>query len=454
MAGKTVISLRLRLFLLILTPLILVAMALGYWRYTVAQHTAQDLFDRGLLSTALAISRDVAISEGDALSRTTQDLMEKAAGGEIFYHVMGPNGIYVTGYAWPPRVEGNQVAAAPTYGLANHRGKPVRVLRISELSNVANLSGSTTVTVWQHASDRQDFANSLALRAASLMGILLVCLAVLVWFGVHFGLGPLRELQAAIALRSSDDLREIARPLPVEVTGIVAALNRLFLQVRSNIETRQAFISDAAHQLRNPAAAILALAETIDGAQDPAERKKRTSELVDAARSSAHLTDQILSFERLRHHDGLWRTERFDLRDAAHEASLPFAELALMQNIHLSFEPAMQPVLIKGDRLMIIEAIRNLVDNALQHGGPSVNRITVKAAHIDDKACLTVEDNGKGLPPELAAQVLPRYGQLDTKVGSGLGLSIVKAVVERHSGMLKINRSQNGASLTISFPQH
>lgn len=78
-------SLRLRLFTLILVPLVLMATLLGYWRYTVAQRTAAELFDRALLSTALAISRDVAVSGGDALLHSTRELIADAAGGEVLY---------------------------------------------------------------------------------------------------------------------------------------------------------------------------------------------------------------------------------------------------------------------------------------------------------------------------------------------------------------------------------
>ena len=86
-------TLRFRLFVLILTPLLIVSLFLGYWRFSVAQQTANELFDRGLLSTALAISRDVASSEGDALSPSTRDLLTDASGGEVFYHATGPGDI-------------------------------------------------------------------------------------------------------------------------------------------------------------------------------------------------------------------------------------------------------------------------------------------------------------------------------------------------------------------------
>ena len=101
-------SLRLRLFALILIPLVLMAILLGIWRIQVAQRTSEELFDRTLLSAALAISRDVAVSGGDLLSFSTRDMVRDASGGEVFYHATGPGGSYMTGYAYPPLSTGSK----------------------------------------------------------------------------------------------------------------------------------------------------------------------------------------------------------------------------------------------------------------------------------------------------------------------------------------------------------
>ena len=209
-------SLRLRLFILILTPLVLIAALLGLWRFMIAQNTAKELFDDSLLSAGLAISRDVAISGGDALSPTTRSMIRDASGGEIFYHVTGPGGIYVTGYAYPPAATNPsaQEVYKPQFFEALYRQEPVRVLKMTERVTIDNLIGDATVTVWQRMADRNAFANELSIRAGILMGILLATLAIVVWFGVARGLRPLLDLQDAIDLRSPDDLSEIKRSVP------------------------------------------------------------------------------------------------------------------------------------------------------------------------------------------------------------------------------------------------
>ncbi|WP_256367983.1 sensor histidine kinase [Ruegeria sp. HKCCD9179] len=448
-------SLRLRLFTLILTPLVLLAILLGYWRYTVAQQTAQELFDDSLLSAGLAISRDVAISEGDALSPTTRSLIRDASGGEIFYHVTGPGGIYVTGYAYPPAAPNptEQDVFQPQFFEALYRDEPVRVLKMTERVTLENLVGDATVTVWQRIADRNAFANELSIRAAILMGILLVTLAIVVWFGVARGLRPLLDLQNAIDLRSPDDLSEIKRQVPVEVHGIVKTLNRLFEQVEHSIHAHQVFISEAAHQLRNPAAAVQSMAEALRGAKTDADRDKRIVELIAAAKNSATVAEQLLSLERLRQPTHQDQMDKIDFRSVVEEACAEMGVHILARGIEFEVTMLDSPITVAGDRVFLSEAIKNLLDNALKHGGAELTRISVVLQSARDTVRLTVADDGAGLTPDQSDAVFSRFSQLEPSEGSGLGLSIVSAVARRHGGQISIDPALAGASLTLELPR-
>lgn len=444
-------SLRTRLFVTILAPLLVVSVLLGIWRYHAAHDTAEALFDRGLLSAALAIARDVAISEGDALSPRTRALISDAGGGEVFYHVTGPGGIYVTGYAYPPRSSEPLSERGPLYLMAEYRGQPVRVLRMTERTTIGNLTGETVVTVWQRLSDRADWAAQLAWRAAALIGVLMATLAVVVWFGVQLGLRPLRGLLDAIDRRSPDDLSQIRRPVPAELSGIVATLNRLFGQVERSLEAHQAFISDAAHQLRNPAAALLSLAETLPDVRDSDERRRREQELIVAARKSARLANQLLSLERLRY-DAPTAAEDFDLNEVAEQVGTDMAPDLLHRDIAFSFDRSPAPLPVAGDPVLIGEAIRNLIDNALCHGGPGLTAIRLQTSREGDEASLTVADDGRGMPAEDIAIAFRRFGQLNPGAGSGLGLPIVQEVARLHGGDIRVVPSDQGATLRFRLP--
>lgn len=448
-------SLRLRLFALILGPLILMAILLGYWRYSAAQATAEDLFDRSLLAAALAISRDVAVSGGDALTPATRALIQGAAGGEVFYHATGPGGIYVTGYAYPPspgRAPGDD-RYAPTFAEAVYRGDPVRVLRVTERVTIENLTADATVTVWQRSADRHAFAMQLAARAAGLIGALLATLALVVWFGVQRGLRPLLDLQAAIAARSPYDLSTIKRPVPIETRGIVDTLNRLFVQLEGSIDAQQVFISDAAHQLRNPAAAVQSMAEAVRDAATEDARDRRIAELVGAAQAAARVANQLLSLDRLQHGAAVRPRERLDLARLAEEACADIAPSLLRQGVDFELESPPGGLWARGDAVFIAEAIKNLIDNALKHGGPGLSRISVRLARAGGMATITVADDGVGLTPEDETLAFGRFSQLEPAEGSGLGLAIVRSVADAHDGALRIDRAAAGASLTLSLPE-
>ncbi|WP_368039715.1 sensor histidine kinase [Ruegeria atlantica] len=447
-------SLRLRLFILILTPLVLLAVLLGFWRFMVAQKTAQELFDDSLLSAGLAISRDVAISGGDALSPTTRSLIRDASGGEIFYHVTGPGGIYVTGYAYPPASANSSVQEAykPQFFEAIYRDEPVRVLKMTERVTLENLVGDATVTVWQRMADRNAFANELSIRAGIVMGILLATLAVVVWFGVARGLRPLLDLQDAIDLRSPDDLSEIKRPVPDEVQGVVKTLNRLFGQVEHSINAHQVFISEAAHQLRNPAAAVQSMAEALRDAKTDDDREKRIHELVAAAKNSATVAEQLLSLERLRQPTHQDQMDEIDFRLVVEEASAEMGVHILAKGIEFDVTMPETAIMVSGDRVFLTEALKNLLDNAVKHGGTNLSRISVVLQRDECAVSVTVADDGAGLSPDQSEAAFSRFSQLDYSEGSGLGLSIVSAVAQRHGGSVSINQVEKGASIMLELP--
>ncbi|WP_368040130.1 sensor histidine kinase [Ruegeria atlantica] len=447
-------SLRLRLFILILTPLVLLAVLLGFWRFMVAQKTAQELFDDSLLSAGLAISRDVAISGGDALSPTTRSLIRDASGGEIFYHVTGPGGIYVTGYAYPPASANSSVQEVykPQFFEAIYRDEPVRVLKMTERVTLENLVGDATVTVWQRMADRNAFANELSIRAGIVMGILLATLAVVVWFGVARGLRPLLDLQDAIDLRSPDDLSEIKRPVPDEVQGVVKTLNRLFGQVEHSINAHQVFISEAAHQLRNPAAAVQSMAEALRDAKTDEDREKRIHELVSAAKNSATVAEQLLSLERLRQPTHQDQMDEIDFRLVVEEACAEMGVHILAKGIEFDVTMPEAAIMVSGDRVFLTEALKNLLDNAVKHGGTKLSRISVVLQRDEGAVSVTVADDGAGLSPDQSEAAFSRFSQLDYSEGSGLGLSIVSAVAQRHGGSVSINQVEKGASITLELP--
>lgn len=447
-------SLRRRLFVIIVLPLLLVSLAAGLWRVAEARATAQDLYDRDLLFIAIAVSRDVALLDGDAISPETGALLSDATGGPVRYHVYAPDGVFVTGYAVPP-IPKEKVPETDRPFIqfdGTYKGRSVRVLRMWDVSQIGGWSGTFTITVWQDQAVRQSFVRDVALRSLAVMAALIGAVAFFVWFGVNLGLKPLLDLQEAISRRTPDDLTPIRRKVPVETEGLVGQLNTLIGQIQVTLAAQTAFISDASHQLRNPIAGMRALGESILTAPNLETAKERARNLVDAAEHASNLANSLMTLERIRAHqtgDGFEYIDANELAEAAIAAATPQAKT---QGVTLSLHLHDTPLLIWGDPVMLLEAFGNLVNNALTHGGAELSQVTLETALDGKWVRLHVSDNGRGIAPQDFTKVMARFGQTTPGEGSGLGLPISEAVAKQNGGELALNTVDGKLVVTLSLP--
>lgn len=449
---RGVFSLRARLTAIILVPLLFVGMLVGYWQLTNARQTASDVFDRSLLAAALAVANDVAVSGGDALSLRTRDILSDTSGGPMFYHVYAPDGVIVAGYATPPVgiPQASDVAAGPVFFEATYLGRDVHGVRLQNTTQIDGFSGVFTTTVWQDAVVRTAFVRDLLLRSLLAITGLIAALALIVWFGVRLGLRPLTDLEAAIASRSGDELSPIRRSVPTEVGGIVETLNRLFGQVTKSMAAQSEFISNAAHQLRNPIAGVLSLAEAVAAAPSPEEAKARADDLLEAARETANLSEQLLMLERAKSISPASARGTFNLDDAFLNWGKELSGLSGKVTVKFTSDGALGDV--QGDETMIREALRNLVDNALRHGGPNLKSVHVTATSDVSGVTFVVKDDGVGLPRDALTKVRKRFHGSSATSRSGLGVSIVDAVAQGHAGTLDLSDGSPGLTAKLILP--
>ncbi len=446
-------SLRTRLTAIILLPLMLVAALVGLWQLENARRTAADVFDRSLLSAALAVANDVAFSGGDALSPRTRDILADTSGGPVFYHVYAPDGVIVAGYATPPVgiPRTPEALSGPTYFNAVYMGRDVHGVRLLDTMQIDGFSGIFTTTVWQDAAVRTAFLSDLVVRSLVAICGLIASLALIVRFGVRIGLRPLVDLENAIALRASDRLSPIRRAVPAEVSGIVRTLNVLFGQLSRSMTAQSEFVSNAAHQLKNPIAGVLSLAEAVVAAPTPGEARRRSRDLLEAARETADLGRKLLLLERAESVSPASEMECLAPIEILRDLVRDFRESA-PDGVSIRLEDDGDPGRIRGDLTMLREAVRNLVYNALQHGGPELTRVTLGAGRSKSEMVISVADDGVGLTPEEIGAARERFRQFAPTTGSGLGVSIVDAVVQGHGGTMKMRRLQPGLRVEMRLP--
>lgn len=446
-------SLRLRLIALILTPLLAVTVGVLSWQHDQARQSTTAIFDQKLSIIALAIYRDLLATNGEQLSPATKLLFEEASGAPFFYHVSGPDGSFVTGYSPPPIRPFDR--ALPTQELvffeSTHRNQPVKVVQLLERTELDQLRGDVIVSVWQDLAQRDEFATWLLLRGVIIAALLLGTTIFVVFFGIRRGLLPLQSLEDAILQRSALDLSPIKRQVPGEVRQIVHRLNTLFAEVTRSQSEKDRFISNAAHQLRNPIASIHSLAEVTQSSPSLADAQERNGQLLTASAQLVRLTEQLLSYESL-HHTNI-ALQPLAIDQVIADAATKYGRAVIAADLDFSFDPGCAATQIQGDPLLIEQAIGNLIDNACKHGGAPLRQIAIRTYRYHTHVEVHVCNDGIPVNADNLHRIFDRFEQGEEAVGSGLGLAIVREICIRHGGDVRLERHGDWTQFILTLPR-
>lgn len=268
--------------------------------------------------------------------------------------------------------------------------------------------------------------------------IFAITLATCLWT-VRDGFAPVRVLAAraaAIAPRRTD-VRLPLEGVPGELRPIVQAFNAALDRLDEGFRAQRRFTADAAHQLRTPLAVITARLDELGRDGQALEALRR-----DVARMN-RLVGQLLQVARLEAR-AVDPAERFDLCALAEEVVSDMAPLAVRAGRQVALGVSGDPVEVAGDRHAVGEALRNLVENALEHTPPGTE-VTVA---VGPDGAVTVADAGPGVPEAEREQVfLPFWRQnRGDATGSGLGLAIVHETARTHGGSVEIAVAPNGGA--------
>ena len=451
-------SLRLRLLVLILVPLIVVATIAVSWQYRQSAQSAETVFDQKLSILALAIFKDLLATQGENLSPTTKALFEEASGATFFYHVRGPDGSFINGYSPPPvRPQINKSGVnnlaedALVFFQSTHRGKAVKVAQLQQQGRIDQLNGIVVVSVWQDIDERVAFAQNLALQGAIIALILIITASVVVFFGIRVGLRPLRNLETAITNRSGTDLRPIMRQVPQEVRQIVDRLNNLFTEVTTAQSQKDRFISNAAHQLRNPVAGIQSMAEVAHNAKTSQDMKSRLASLLTASKELSRLTQQMLSYERLQHQK--LNLKKTSINQLLRKIAAQYAPQIMRDDIEIQLSETKPAGYALIDATMIEQVFANLIDNALKYGGEELSFISFSWHRRDKMIIIEIINDGALIPKKTQTQMFERFEQGHEGQGAGLGLAIVVDIMQLHHGQISYAQKQGQCCFSLALPE-
>jgi two-component system sensor histidine kinase TctE len=441
-------SVKRTLFAWLLLPLLLIVPAGAALQYWFSARPAIAAFDHALGDTALALANLVRFDETGRvvfeLTAETERSLRTDQTDVIYYALVDPKGRLVAGDRELVAIGPAQAPGDLAYADARIDTHPVRVA----VRGVACGSGACQVRVAETKLKRERMLSGAAKGAAATMLLLVVTLAAAIAIGVTRSLRPLGTVGKEIAQRSLEDLRSLEVEAPREIAPLVGALDRLFERLRHATQAQQAFIADAAHQLRTPLTALkteieLALLEPHAPDVDAALRRLHAQ-----ATRGARLAGQLLAMARSDPGVQTAEPEPLELKEVASAAADEWVPHAVAAGIDLGFSLAPAPV--RGRRFLLREMLGNLVHNALEYAGRG-SEVTVRSYTDNGTPILEVEDNGPGISPDDRDRVFERFYRAKPGGGngSGLGLSIVREIASGHGAQVDLLDPPGGTGLLV-----
>jgi two-component system, OmpR family, sensor kinase len=305
--------------------------------------------------------------------------------------------------------------------------------------------------------EERDEALSAFLRELLLAGPAALLLASLLGYGI--ATAALRPVESMRTEADAISGAEPGRRLPVprardEISRLGETLNAMLGRLEATLERERSFVADASHELRTPLSLLKAELEL-------ALRRPRSNEELHAALASAavetdrlvRLAEDLLVLARSDQGRLPIRREPVSAAELAARVAERFARRA--EEAHRAIEVEASPGLdVVADAARVEQALGNLVDNALRHGG---GKIRLNAVDRDGAAELHVLDEGSGFPSGFLARAFDRFARADearSRGGTGLGLAIAQAIALAHGGSAHVaNRPGGGADAWIALPR-
>ena len=277
------------------------------------------------------------------------------------------------------------------------------------------------------------------------------------WLIVGIGLRPLRSIAQDIEARSDADLTPLPDSKYRELSPLVMSINQLMARLRRRVEHEREFLTDAAHELKTPLAAIQLNAHLLQnptGADDAQRHAEVSAGLREGVARATHLVHQLLALERARAEPDAEPLPATALDAVVRDRLAMAAPLALQRDIEIEFHAdadCVRPVHLES----MAALGDNLISNAIKYT-PASGRIQVNLRCLATQGCrLTIADEGPGIAPHLRQKVFERFYRVPGQVatGSGLGLAIAERAAHRNHAVISLSEGAQGKGLvaTVDF---
>jgi len=339
-------------------------------------------------------------------------------------------------------------------GATTVEGLPHEAGRFRLVSRVGD-DGRLVVHVAGPLDDIDDGVATLGRSLVTVVPVVAVAVAVLVWWLVGRTLRPVEAIRAEVARIGAISGPTAGRRVPVpagddEVARLARTMNEMLERVDAAARRQQRFLADASHELRSPLARMRTELEVDLAHPSTADPLATHRSILDEAVGLQQLADDLLLLARL---DGDGSRSPDQVVDLGLLTGRVLGRLAVDDRVRVDLSAA-DAVVVNGNPTDLGRAIGNLVENARRHARTTVD---IDVARRDGAAVLTVRDDGPGVPEEERERIFERFARVDAARtaggGAGLGLAIARDVAQRHGGTLGLASSApGGAAFVLTLP--
>lgn len=221
------------------------------------------------------------------------------------------------------------------------------------------------------------------------------------------------------------------------------------LEQRAKVRSRDLFLAMLSHELRGPLAAIVHASQILQRPADEYAHSKAKRIIARQAEQITRLLEDLLDVARMT--QGKWQLQKttLDLRDVVREAVEPVQEMYQQKRHVFQVEIPDEPVWAEGDSARLQQVCVNLLTNAAKYTPSGNGKIAITLCKLGSYALIRVQDNGVGIDPEHMGTIFDMFAQADQTLaradgGMGVGLTLVKTIVELHQGAIEVHSAGKG----------
>lgn len=415
----------------------------------IAQQGQDDILGAAVMSIVDAAAMRDGVAEID-LPYAAFSMLSTPSDDRVFYAIYR-DGDFLSGYKGLAAATG-AVDRQTVYETIDYQGASVRVVTATRTLIGTERRTLIRVALAQTQDAMSGTLDQISRNAAYLGGGFFLLSTLLSFWASSTTIGQLKRLTNSVTRRGPQDLSTFEKPVPSEMVPLVTSLNSLMGRLDHSLRQSEDFIAEAAHRVRTPLATVRSYAEATLQRVDKEENRQAMRSMIRAIDESSRAAGQLLDHAMITFRADHLERQDLDLVTLVRELVVRLTPIAEMKDLELRLR-CDDRVMCSVDAILIQNAVRNLIDNALKYApsDTSVDIVVTARPRTQIRVC----DCGQGFPAEeldLLATRFKRGRNAEGTIGSGLGLTIARDVALAHGGDLSLsNQPEGGACVTLSL---